>query len=236
MQWTNKRGSIELTSDIKMNFESLRLKHKEFIVERAFNIYKPSCESGKGKEWWVEFLLSGNDIHEMIRSLKENSETPVSKNIKEIERPSASSVGRVKIIDDDMEFHAEGRRKLWVHMVNHSASAWQTTPEEPLFAAYHWYDEAGNVHEFDGRRTALAKPVPPGKTLAMEVDIVNPSEPGDYQLMVTMVMEGQFWMEERSLQTQRTPLAVLEYDGDGLTRHARDLYHQLKRSVMEATQ
>lgn len=222
-----------MTSDIKMNFESLRLKHKEFIVERAFNIYKPSCESGKGKEWWVEFLLSGNDIHEMIRSLKENSETPVSKNIKEIERPSASSVGQVKIIDDNLELHAGLKRKLWVELENFSDTVFQTTPEEPVFIAYHWYQEDGAVYEFDGVRTPIPQPLGSGGKIETPINLTPPAEPGNYELMVTIVHEGRCWMEDAGLAVSTLPLEVQDYDGRGLTRHALSVFKQLHAAEME---
>lgn len=220
--------------DLNIDIDALRRKHKAELVERALSIYQPEGDPQQVRSFWLERLLQGQGVRQMLDHLKAGEPLPA-------EAPAGRaqdicvSTGRIEVIDQDLEFHADGRRKLWVRIENGSTEVWETAPEQPLFAAYHWYDEAGNVHEFDGRRTALAKPVAPGEALAMEVDIVNPSQSGDYQLMVTMVMEGQFWMEEKSLQTQRTPLAVLEYDGDGLTRHARDLYHQLKRSVMEAT-
>ncbi|WP_027967612.1 hypothetical protein [Halomonas halocynthiae] len=220
--------------DVNIDIDALRRKHKTELVERALSVYQTMGDTQQVKSFWLERLLEGQDVRQMLDYLKAGESLPTEAFVGSTQNTCVSA-GRIEIIDKDLEFHADGRRNLWVRIENGSADVWETTPEQPLFMAYHWYDEVGNVYDYDGRRTALVKPVSPGEALAMEVGIVNPAEPGNYQLMVTLVMEGQFWMEEKSLKTQRTPLAVLEYDGDGLTRHARDLYHQLKRSVMEVT-
>lgn len=219
--------------DTMMDIDQLRRRHKAELVEKALKIFCPEEVGQEVKIYWLKRLLEGHDVRQMLEHLKHGH----SRSLEQSRSGGVEmcvSTGGVEVIDQDLEFHADGRRKLWVRIENGSTSAWETTPEQPLYAAYHWYDETGDVHDFDGKRTPLPKPIHPGDTLPMEIDIVNPSAPGDYRLMVTMVMEGQFWMEEKELDIHHIPITVLEYDGDGLTRQARDLYHQLKRSVMEA--
>ncbi|WP_163649713.1 hypothetical protein [Modicisalibacter sp. 'Wilcox'] len=215
-----------------MDIDQLRRRHKAELVERALNIFRPEDTDQAAKSYWLERLLEGHDVRHMLEQIK-HGHTHDHEKIRFDNIEKCISSGSVEIIDQDLEFHADGRRKLLINVENRSTSIWKTSPEKPLFAAYHWYDDEGNVHDLDGKRTLLPRPILPGETLAMEMDVVVPTSPGDYQLMATMVMEDQFWMEEKELSVHQMPLTVLEYDGDGLTRHARALYQQLKRSTME---
>lgn len=218
---------------MNIELDTLRRKHKTELVEMAFRVFQPSDMGHEVKSHWIERLIEGYDFSKMLDSLKHDRPLPLDESTTQ-GAESPFSFGTLTVIDEDMEFHADGRRKLWVSLENHSISTWETTPETSLFAVYHWYDEHGTPYEFDGKRTPLPKPLPPGGALSFEIDVISPSVPGQYRLMATMVLEGQYWLEDKGLNVSQIPLEVLEYDGDGLTRHARDLYDQLKRSAMEA--
>lgn len=218
-----------------MNFSALRRRHKKVLVDHAFKVFLPKEQvSYDDKEFWIERLLNGHDFNLFIAELKKG--VPDAQSIL-ISRDQAGEskvgVGQISIVDTDLEFHAGGRRTVRVRVDNSSGGYWETSAEMPLFASYHWYDQNGNVYDFDGKRTALPKAIASGDQLAFELHVVNPAEPGNYQLMVTLVLEGQLWMEDNSLSVERVPVEVLEYDGDGLTRQARDFYQRLKRTAAE---
>lgn len=215
-----------------MNFAALRRRNKQVLVDHAFNVFLPmEKEANTIKERWIERLLDGYDVNRFIQELKEGrAATPNVTN--SLDLPEGT-IGRIQVVDENLELHAGLKRKMRVQISNLQANAFQTTPEEPVFAAYHWFRANGEVYEFDGARTPLPSPVKPGQQLEMSVNLTPPAEPGDYQLMVTMVYEGHCWMEEKGLEVQQVAITVQDYDGRGLTRHALSVFKQLQAAEIE---
>ena len=84
-----------------------------------------------------------------------------------------------------------------VEVENAGSATWRTRgPKDGLFVAYHWLDERGNPIVWDGRRTALDRPVAPGETLRQRFDLRAPIPPGRYRLAVDIVEEHRFWLAE----------------------------------------
>lgn len=53
-----------------MNISELRLKHKRTIVDHAFRIAGTNLIDDKKKQEWINFILSGGDLREMLDLLK----------------------------------------------------------------------------------------------------------------------------------------------------------------------
>jgi hypothetical protein len=64
-------------------------------------------------------------------------------------------------------------------------------------ASYHWRDAAGSDVVWDGRRSRLAREVPPGGSLAVQLALEAPAEPGDYTLILDLVREHIDWFSVR---------------------------------------
>ena len=216
-----------------MDFSSLRKRNKKVLVEYAINIFLPEIEDKEAtKAYWTDRLLEGYDFNQFIQELKyKRVDDLVSEtNFLEI---STDSIGSIQIVDSNLELHAGLKRRLKVRIVNNQADTFQTTPEEPLFVAYHWYTANGDVYEFNGVRTSIETPIAPGQTLEMAIQLTPPAEPGDYQLMATMVYEGRYWMEEIGLNVQKLAMSVQDYDGRGLSRQALSIFKQLQTAELE---
>lgn len=216
-----------------MDIYALRLKNKQVLVDYAFSVFfvsKKDCR--QTKDMWVDRLLSGYDFNQFIQDLK-HSHVEASATEPGLAAASPDVIGSIHVVDSSLALHAGLKRQLKVRIVNNQADTFQTTPEEPLFVAYHWYTANGEVYEFNGVRTSIEAPITPGQTLEMAIQLTPPAEPGDYQLMVTMVYEGRYWMEEVGLSVQRLGMTVQDYDGRGLSRHALSIFKQLQAAELE---
>lgn len=210
------------------HFSVLRRRNKERLVERAFAILVPrEYNTSDLKEQWIEGLIAGYCVETFIRDLKGGKflaeQAPAHERI-----PNKQIVGEIRVIDENLTLYAGLKRKLMVCVHNYSNQIFQTTPEEPLFVAYHWYRDNGEVYDFDGVRTQLDSPVAPAHRIEMPMTLVPPAEPGEYELMVSMVYEGRCWMEDVGLRAYRLKTLVHDYDGRGLSRHALSVLKQLR--------
>lgn len=216
-----------------MDFSSLRKRNKKVLVEHAINVFLPEIEDKEStKAYWADRLIEGYDFNQLIQELKNKRVDGLVSGTDFLET-STDSIGSIQVVDSNLELHAGLKRRLKVRIVNNQSDSFQTTPEEPLFVAYHWYAANGDVYEFDGARTPIEAPIAPGQTFEMTIQLTPPAEPGDYQLMATMVYEGRYWMEEAGLGVQKLAMSVQDYDGCGLSRHALSIFKQLQTAELE---
>lgn len=96
-----------------------------------------------------------------------------------------------------------------VRLTNSSASPWRASGAAEVKLAYHWRDTGGGVLVYDGLRTPLPLPVPPGGTVAVEQEVETPSEPGRYVLELDLVFEHVDWFSRRGAETRRIPVRVV---------------------------
>lgn len=81
-------------------------------------------------------------------------------------------------------------RTVVVTLENHSRERLWSGPPYPVLFSYHWRGA-----EFEGNRTRLTHPILPGAVHQQGVTIVAPARPGSYELELTLVQEGLFWMD-----------------------------------------
>lgn len=55
---------------LKMNYESLRIKNKKILVERALSVYAVCSLEDEEKKQWVKFLIEGGDVMKMMKEFK----------------------------------------------------------------------------------------------------------------------------------------------------------------------
>ena len=65
-----------------------------------------------------------------------------------------------------------------------------------VHVSYHWLQPDRTVAVSDGRRTSLPKPVAPGESLTLTVNVDAPGQAGRYILSVDLVEEGVTWFSE----------------------------------------
>ncbi len=85
-----------------------------------------------------------------------------------------------------------------VRLFNQSPFPWTADGVARVKLAYHWRRLDGEVVEWDGRRTEVPLPVPPGGRVAVEQEIKAPTEPGRYLLELDPVLEQVAWFSEKN--------------------------------------
>ncbi len=80
---------------------------------------------------------------------------------------------------------------------NGSRAPWRNHGGARVRLAYHWLDAAGTMVVRDGERTDLPQPLPPGGRLRADLEVVAPSRPGRYTLVLDPVFEQVAWFSDR---------------------------------------
>jgi hypothetical protein len=83
-----------------------------------------------------------------------------------------------------------------VALENAGTATWRSRGSEGLQVSYHWLDMLGNPIVWDGVRTPLPRPLPPGERLELDLPLRAPRPPGRYRLAFDLVEEHRFWLEE----------------------------------------
>jgi hypothetical protein len=110
----------------------------------------------------------------------------------DVGRPRAGELGRVRL-----------------RLENAGTATWRSTGREGVQLSYHWLDPLGNAIVWDGLRTALPRPVGPGETLELDVDVLAPRPPGAYRLAFDLVEERRFWFADVGCTALDLPVDVL---------------------------
>ncbi|MCB1036904.1 MAG: hypothetical protein KDD47_23965 [Acidobacteria bacterium] len=90
------------------------------------------------------------------------------------------------------------RLEVPVSLTNRSAHAWPNRGPARVKLAYHWRGEDGEMVDFEGRRTELPAPVPPGASVEVPIEVVAPPAPGIYQLEIDPVYEHVAWFSQKN--------------------------------------
>lgn len=197
--------------DVSVDIDALRRKHKTELVERALRIYRPTDAIEETAPAWVDFLLSTGNVGRMIECLKNGGHLPDSfmhGNQDGNAREPLNYAGTAALDQRLESLRAGMPEKLQITITNHSSSVWQNTESTPINASYHWLDQDGAVVQFDGVRTPLPEPIPPGRTIALSLNVTPPSKAGRYQLLLSLVHEGICWFEERGFEATSYPVEI----------------------------
>jgi hypothetical protein len=77
-----------------------------------------------------------------------------------------------------------------------------TTSISPVCAGYRWLDGDGTKVVIDGTVSPLPRPVRPGGTLSIDLEVTLPTSPGRYQLLPTLYQRDFAWLDELSDQSR----------------------------------
>ncbi len=80
----------------------------------------------------------------------------------------------------------------------------------PVNISYHWL-QAGRPVVFDGQRTRLGAPLEPRESRKMVLQAIAPPAHGTYDLAVTLVQEGRFWLGDSHPQTGTVLAGITVY-------------------------
>ena len=87
--------------------------------------------------------------------------------------------------------------KVSIALRNTSALEWPTEGDHAVKLAYSWHYDNGALHELDGLRTPLGKPLRPGETVRLEAALRAPARPGRYLLVWDLVYDPYAWFKDR---------------------------------------
>ncbi|KAA1174681.1 hypothetical protein FWJ25_04635 [Marinobacter salinexigens] len=205
-----------------MGHQELRIKHKAFLVESAFRMFRPEAGTEEQKNYWVDRLLDGHDLNDMINELKSGFlgaiGSPSSDHLEA--RPEPAEKAELGTVGEgDYSGSAIPRETLGVlragmpetvpaTIENRSSFKWASDSDQPINVAYHWLDEHGDMLFFEGNRTSLKTAIMPGQSALVDVHVVPPAKPGKYRLMLTLVHEGTCWFEDRGFSVSSQPVDV----------------------------
>jgi 2-polyprenyl-3-methyl-5-hydroxy-6-metoxy-1,4-benzoquinol methylase len=108
--------------------------------------------------------------------------------------PASVNGVRVDLLAVERSARCGCRITAKVRVSNRSACRLASLGPFPVHCAYHWTSGERAV-VFDGLRTALWPPLASGDTQVVEMEIDTPSEPGRYELVITIVQEENFWFD-----------------------------------------
>ncbi len=93
---------------------------------------------------------------------------------------------------------APGERVVVPAALENRGETWLSSDfvEGPVMASYHWLDEGGGVAVFEGLRSNLPAPVPPGGTCDLEIHVEAPERPGTYVLELSLLQDGWAWADQ----------------------------------------
>lgn len=209
-----------------MNIQQLRHKHKSALVQHAFKItghHKDFPAAEKFESEWVDYLLHGGEINQMLLALK--NAKPVDFTPPDPNNFDASGCS-ISLIENSLPkmWQANEVYTLQVCLHNGSNMILKTDLNTPINLCYHWYDSNGEVCVFDGLRSELTDCIYIEKNKNLSVNVQTPDDAGDYFLSFTLVWEGHFWMEDRNLKLEKIKVKL---ENKKLSPLANDIYHQL---------
>jgi len=103
------------------------------------------------------------------------------------------------------EPRAGARGAARVEIENAGTATWR----DDVSCSYHWLDPLGNPIHWDGIRTPLPRPVPPGDRITLRVDVRAPIPPGLYRFALDLVAEHRAWFAELGAGGPEEELEVL---------------------------
>jgi len=83
---------------------------------------------------------------------------------------------------------------LPITVTNSGRSTWDSKGIVPFRLSYHWLlSNEDSIVSWEGLRTEFPRPISPGESVAMHVDVEAPPEPGEYRLMWDIEQEKRLW-------------------------------------------
>ena len=214
------------TSSKFRSVETLKQTHAWVLLSFSFRSLLNRQPTNVEYQYWVNYLLNGGDVKEMLSVLPTHVisadevlaiEVPAQLAIVQndglsVDEPTSEKVGdhlgKISLNGKLPRIYAGRPVQINVVIENRSSFDWVTGAEQPVFASYHWLDPVGNMVVYDGVRTNLPALIQPLGRAQVTVSIVPPATAGNYMLEVSLVHEGVAWMEDDGLTSLRLKVGV----------------------------
>jgi len=88
-------------------------------------------------------------------------------------------------------------RPVYVQVENRGSEVWPWGLDQPpdIRVSYHWWSAAGDLVDYEGRRSPLPCRLAPGESTIVPVWVHAPAEPGQYVLELDLVHEHVRWFD-----------------------------------------
>jgi hypothetical protein len=119
--------------------------------------------------------------------------------------------GSLSVVGPVSPFAINQQKILRVIITNLGFRKWVGAIHFPLTAGYRWLTTSGETYSHEGVRTPLpVEPLPAGASVAVDMAVAAPSEPGIYTLVLTLVQEHFSSLERKGF----TPAVIQVVVGD----------------------
>ncbi len=140
------------------------------------------------------YTLQWDMVHEFVCWFAEQDRTPEPRR-KVVVRAAVPETGFEVVAQDTPRWMVAGRR-LEVPLKVRNTGRWTWPGDGSVRIAAHWLRPDGSVAVWDGLRTRIAAPVPPGGEVEMPARLQVPSGLGRWRLEWDMVDEGVCWFSK----------------------------------------
>jgi 2-polyprenyl-3-methyl-5-hydroxy-6-metoxy-1,4-benzoquinol methylase len=153
-------------------------------------------------------MLAGNDSLYAIASIESVDAQALRGRLSQPALDPASLAGlRLELQDPPPRISHAQVFEMRVRVHNGAGQRLASLPPHPIHLSYHWR-EGGRVAVFDGLRSRLEAPLAPGESRTVVQRVLAPPRPGTYELDVTLVQEGGFWLDAQGGAFSRVAVVV----------------------------
>ena len=97
-----------------------------------------------------------------------------------------------------------------VGLANTGRLTWDSQREPVFSMSYHWLRSSSDaVVQFEGDRTPFPRPVSPGESITLPVQVTAPGEPGNYTLAWDIAHETRAWLSTEGVASPTTAVQVV---------------------------
>ena len=119
-------------------------------------------------------------------------------------------IGAITVLGGLKQLKAGETIEITVQISNQSQEVWYGYGDHPVLLSYHWNNHDGTNHTYDGIRTKLLEPeFTPGEILEQNLSVMVPNDKGPARLLLTMVQEGVYWLEDKGFQHAELDVEIL---------------------------
>jgi LCP family protein required for cell wall assembly len=139
-------------------------------------------------------------------------------------------------IPDSMTVGTEYKFK--VRVKNTGNLTWNMNGDSPVYLGYHWIDfNSREVVVFDGKRSIISQDgINVGEETVFDLNVISPSELGEYILQIDLVHEGVTWFSFQGVPSLEKFITVdisysAQYDDEGSTPNSLEPGQEFEAQV-----
>ena len=128
--------------------------------------------------------------------------------------------------------------KFRVRVKNTGNLTWNMNGDSPVYLGYHWIDfNSREIVVFDGERSIISQDgINVGEETVFDLNVISPSETGEYILQIDLVHEGVTWFSFQGVPSLEKFITVdisysAQYDDEGSTPNSLEPGQEFEAQV-----